>query len=81
MMTRPAIEKHPDVIALVAEAEENGGARVDDQADERQVVGRNLGKGQAIDDLLEDDAATTPEGPGPAHWATSFVRWIVFQLQ
>jgi len=80
---KAGIKKHANVVVLIAKAEQDRRAGIDDEAEEGEDVRRNAGEGKAVHDGLQDHATTGAERPGPrnlrffAHylpaWASAFV--------
>jgi hypothetical protein len=62
------VGEHADIIMGPGIPEQEGGAGVDDQAHEGEDVGRDARQGQAIHDLLQDEAATSSERACPGHF-------------
>lgn len=58
-------EKHADVVLLIAEAEQDCRAGVDDEAEKREDVRRDAGERKAVNDGLEDYATAGAERTGP----------------
>ena len=61
------VEEHAVGVACVGMSEEKRRDDVDDQADEGQHIGRDLGECQAMHDSIEEPAAGAAESTGPGH--------------